>query len=85
MNNGRVKKVIAGIVFIGTLAISNFSYADADSSKIEADIKKLQNEIKSLQQTQTQLEFELNKLNQGKLSPVYDVATVKKVGHRGRR
>lgn len=83
MNNNRVKRVIAGIVFIGTLAISNFSYAD--SSKLEADIKKLQNEIKSLQQTQAQLELELNKLNRGQLVPAYNVATVKKVGHRGRR
>lgn len=85
MNNDRIKKVVAGMIFISTLAVSNFSYADADLITLESDIKKLQNEIKSLQQSQVQLELELNKLNQGKLPPAYNVATVKKIGHRGRR
>ena len=83
MNNDRIKRVLAGIIFISTLVVSNFSYAD--SLKNEADIIKLQNEIKSLQQTQGQLELELNKLNQSKSLPGYDVAIAKKIGHRGRR
>ncbi|NOR81399.1 MAG: hypothetical protein GQ529_11310, partial [Methyloprofundus sp.] len=63
MNNNRINRVIAGAFFISTLAISNFSYADADSFKLESEIKKLQNEIKSLQQAQVQMKLELDKLN----------------------
>ena len=85
MNSDRIKRFTVGIIFISILVVSNFSYADADSLKLEADIKKLQNEIKSLQQTQSQLELELNKLHQAKSSTAYNVATAKKVGHRGRR
>ena len=83
MNNGRLQKIFAGIVLSSTLVISNFSYADTLQN--ETDIKKLQNEIKSLQQTHSQLELQLNKLNQSKPLPSYDVAIAKKIGHRGRR
>ena len=76
-----LKYVIAGIIFISTLAISSFSYADADSLKLESDIKKLQSEIKSLQQVQVQMKLELDKLNFDYLN----VATAKKAGSRGQR
>ena len=85
MKSDRIKKFTVGIIFISTLVISSFSYADADPLKLESDIKKLQNDIKNLQQTQSQLEFELNKLHQAKSSTAYNVATAKKIGHRGRR
>ena len=86
MNNDYIKRVIAGIVFISTLALSNIAYADSDSLKLELDIKKLQSEIKSLQQTQVQMKLELDKLNQDKLPPEYlNVATAKKPGSRGQR
>jgi len=85
MNNDRIKSVIAGVAFISTLAISNFSYAETDPVKLKSDMKKLQNEIKIIHQNQEQLELELTRLNQGQLSPSYNTATARKIGHRGRR